>query len=193
MQSLESKTPNLNSLRFARVSRTYPDRHCVDVVFLDDGGFASGVPILSPMASQTHGMSYLPKVEEPSDANGRWSTRLTGQNDMLCAVGWCAGLPMVLGFYFPPGGHLASEANERLDRHISGFEERMTPEGDLTLTHPSGWTLRMTKADGIMLDVDGTRLALRPDGTVTIDADNDLTINAAGATFRASGGTLYLN
>lgn len=35
-------TPQSNTLRLARVVKSYPDKHVIDVVFLDDGGFASG-------------------------------------------------------------------------------------------------------------------------------------------------------
>lgn len=170
MQQLESSVPQVNAIRLARVSRSYPAKHAVDVVFLDDGGFAAGVPILTASASQEHGLAYLPKVAEPDDDNGRWSLRLTGKDDVLCAVAWAGGTPVVLGFFFPAGEHMAVEENELLDKHVSGFTRHITPDGDMTLEHPSGWKVCMHKSGGVVLQVGGASVVVKPDGKVYLNS-----------------------
>lgn len=169
MRRVESDVPQINAVRLARVSRAYPKKHCVDIVYLDDGGFSAGVPILTPSASQEHGLSYLPKVSEPTDANGRWSIRLTGKDDVLCVVALASSTPVVLGFFFPAGEYLAVEENELLDKHISGFFRHITPDGDMTLEHPSGWTIKITAKDGITLRVGGARVNVNPNGKIYLN------------------------
>ena len=191
--AIESQTPQINAIRLARVSRVYPAKHCVDVVFLDDGGFASGVPVLTAHASQRHGLAYLPSPAAPDDANGRWSLRLTGDNDSLCAVAWAGGTPVVIGFYFPAGEHMAVAENEKLERHVSGYSEHVTPDGDLTISHPSGWTVRVQANGGIELKVSSARLHLSPNGRVQLEGGQSVTIKGGGATIRLEGGKVHLN
>lgn len=95
-------TPQGNVLRIGRVVKSYSNKHVVDVVFLDDGGFASGVPVSTQWGSQEHGFHYLPEVEEPPD--GHWSTELSNKNDALALVGYFSGQPFVVGMIFPTKG-----------------------------------------------------------------------------------------
>lgn len=200
---IESSTPQINSIRLARVSRTYPKKHCVDVVYLDDGGFSAGVPILTTHASQQHGLSYLPKVSEPDDTHKRWSVRLTGKNDVLCAVALVSGMPAVIGFFFPAGEHMAVEENEFKDKHISGFYRQITAKGDFTAQRPkpkdhffylredvitlnfqpNDYFLKITE-DGIVLKVDESRIEITKD---------KIRIQAGGAKIELVDGKIYLN
>jgi len=203
MPRLESDVPQLNAIRLARVSRSYPDKHCVDVVFLDDGGFAAGVPVLTTSASQNHGLAYLPAVSEPSDTNGRWSLQLTGNDDVLCAVAFASGVPLVLGFFFPAGEHMAVATNELLDKHISGFIRSIKPNGDYLSQRPApknhyftmlddkveinfqpeNFYIRLTQ-DGILIEVDTSKIEVKRE---------EILIESAGARIRLAEGKVELN
>ena len=91
-------TPQGNTLRIGRIVKCYPDKHVVDVVFLDDGGFASGVGLSTQWGSQDHGFRYMPKIKDPPD--GHWGVELGG-NDSLALVGYFSGMPFVVGSMFP--------------------------------------------------------------------------------------------
>ncbi len=193
MQQLESSVPQVNAIRLARVSRSYPAKHCVDVVFLDDGGFAAGVPVLTASASQGHGLAYLPKVAEPDDDNGRWSLRLTGKDDVLCAVASASGTPVVLGFFFPAGEHMAVAENELLDKHISGFSRRIEPGGDMSLTHPSGWKICMHESGGVALQAGGASVVVKPDGNVYLNSGSVICSSDSDSDSGDEGGVIPAN
>lgn len=95
-------TPQANVLRIGRVAKVYAEKHVVDIVFLDDGGFASGVPVSTQWGSQEHGFHYMPRVDTPSD--GQWGVELTNENDALALIGYFSGQPYVVGMAFPVGG-----------------------------------------------------------------------------------------
>lgn len=95
-------TPQANVLRIGRVAKVYAEKHVVDIVFLDDGGFASGVPVSTQWGSQEHGFHYMPRVDIPSD--GQWGVELSNTNDTLALIGYFSGQPYVVGMAFPVGG-----------------------------------------------------------------------------------------
>lgn len=94
-----SGTPQANVLRIGRVVKSYPDKHVVDVVFLDDGGFASGVGWSTLWGSQDHGVHYMTEVATPP--GGHWSPELSNVNDALALIGYFSGQPFVVGMVFP--------------------------------------------------------------------------------------------
>lgn len=165
-QSVESAVPQVNTLRLARVAETYPQAHLVDVVFLDDGGFAGGVPILSQTASQDHGFSYLPMVDLPE--GGKWDVRLSDKNDMLCAVAWASQQPVVIGFLFPLGGKMGVPKNELMDKHASGSYRQITGNGDMLLRHMRGWRVHLIE-DGVLIEVDGARILVERSGKIYLN------------------------
>lgn len=184
MPRVQSDQPQVNTIRWARVSKSYSEKHCVDLVFLDDGGFLTGVPILSPAASQGHGLSYLPTVKDPD--GGRWAARLAGEDDVMAAVAWASGHAVVLGFFFPAGGNMGVGENVLRDRHISGFERRITADGDMSLIHPRGWLVEMTTVDGVTVVVKGARIEVKP--------DENIWLRTGGARINVNpNGNVYLN
>lgn len=130
-------TPQGNVLRIGRVVKSYSNKHVVDVVFLDDGGFASGVPVSTQWGSQEHGFHYLPEVDEPPD--GHWSTELSNKNDALALVGYFSGQPFVVGMIFPTKGKGRNDMyglanNELLIQQVLGPFLKMDAAATVTLS-----------------------------------------------------------
>lgn len=155
-----SGTPQANTMRLGRVVRSYPDRHVIDVVFLDDGGFASGVGVGGPWASQEHGWSYLPHVDDPPD--GHWSVEMTHKEDCLALIGYFSGMPFCVGFFYPAPHAPGSEDLFKFT-HISGSYISIDAGGTITLAAskrgpnkpiPSTVTISLT---GIVADSRGAR------------------------------------
>jgi len=143
-------TPQSNTLRVGRIAKIYPEKHVVDVVFMDDGGFASGVPLSTQWGSQEHGFHYMPKVDIPKD--GQWSVELTDKNDSLALIGYFSGQPFVVGTYFPANkdasmNHLPE--NTLLLKHISGAFILINPDGVITLRSSGGAVINL-RADGVV-------------------------------------------
>lgn len=122
-------TPQSNTLRLARVVKSYPDKHVIDVVFLDDGGFASGVGVSNVWGSQNHGIVYLPEVAEPAD--GHWSVEMSNTNDSLALVGYFSGMPYAVGFCFPAPNGMGQGKNMMMLKHISGSYISIDAEGNI--------------------------------------------------------------
>lgn len=124
-------TPQANVLRIGRVAKVYAEKHVVDVVFLDDGGFASGVPVSTLWGSQDHGFSYMAKVGTPPD--GQWSVELGG-DDCLALIGYFSGQPFVVGTVFPaPSGDMALPINNLMIKNYVGSYLHMDHDGVVTL------------------------------------------------------------
>ncbi len=133
-----SGTPQANTLRLARVVKSYPDKHVIDVVFLDDGGFASGVGVSNVWASQSHGIVYLPEVEEPKD--GHWSVEMSKKNDCLALVGYFSGMPFAVGFCFPAPNGMGQGENMMMLKHIKGSFISIDKEGNIQVKATGrGW------------------------------------------------------
>lgn len=126
-----SSTPQANTLRIGRIAKVYPEKHVVDVVFLDDGGFASGVAVSTQWGSQDHGFSYMPKVGTPPE--GQWSVELGG-DDCLALIGYFSGMPFVVGTVFPaPCGDMALPLNNLMIKNYVGSYLHMNHDGVVTL------------------------------------------------------------
>lgn len=156
--NIESGRAQVNTIRVARVSRANPDTHTVDVVFLDDGGFASGVPLISSSGSQQHGRAFVPEVDIPPAPNERWDVMLSETVDTLALVGYAGRLPFCLGFLHPPGDGLGfagggkdnadNHRNRLIERHPSDLYFTITDDAQMGWFHPSGdAAITMTRAD----------------------------------------------
>lgn len=141
-----SGTPQANTLRLARVVKSYPDKHVVDVVFLDDGGFASGVGVSNVWGSQSHGIVYMPEVEEPAD--GHWSVEMSNTNDCLALVGYFSGLPFAVGFCFPAPNEMGQGENMMMFKHISGSSISIDGAGNITVDAVSRAWIKLTTGTG---------------------------------------------
>lgn len=131
-------TPQSNTLRLARVVKSYPDKHVIDVVFLDDGGFASGVGVSNVWGSQNHGIVYLPDVIDPPD--GHWSVEMSGTNDSLALVGYFSGMPYAVGFCFPAPNNMHQGKNMMMFKHVSGSYISIDASGNIrVMAVGRGW------------------------------------------------------
>ncbi len=147
-------TPQANVLRIGRVVKSYPDKHVVDVVFLDDGGFASGVGLSTLWGSQTHGIHYMTEIAEPAD--GHWSPELSNKNDALALVGYFSGQPFVVGMVFPAANAQAKmnklPLNTLLIQSIANASLEIDPLGNVTIISSGGATIRAGKDGNIYLN-----------------------------------------
>lgn len=130
-------TPQGNTLRIGRISKVYSQKHVVDVVFLDDGGFASGVPVSTQWGSQEHGFHYMPEVDTPPD--GQWGVELSNSNDALALIGYFSGQPFVVGTIFPTKGKgkndmYALAENELLIQQVLGPYLKISNAASVTLS-----------------------------------------------------------
>lgn len=197
-----SSTPQANTLRIGRIAKVYPEKHVVDVVFLDDGGFASGVAVSTQWGSQDHGFSYMPKVGTPPE--GQWSVELGG-NDCLALIGYFSGMPFVVGTVFPaPGGDMALPLNNLMIKNYVGSYLHMNHDGVVTLAarmrlggeegHGSDSpTLWLEAIQDLVVLFNSSKCSLTMDkaGTVTVKsgADNIITMDGqTGAINMQSGG-----
>jgi len=190
MQHTESAVPNVNSIRIARVAQTYPDKHLVDVVFLDDGGFAACVPVVAPYASQDHGFAYLPKVDPAP--GGKWAPRLAGQNDTLCAVAWSRQQAVVVGFIFPLDGTMGTGENELKDYHPSGFKRTIGADGTMTLYNPNTEQTISMEQDGVHVKQGATKLLLNQTSVDVTGPGFALKLTPAMCQLQGGGLTLTL-
>lgn len=203
-----SGTPQGNTLRIGRVVKSYSEKHVVDVVFLDDGGFASGVAVSTLWGSQKHGFHYLPKVEDPPD--GHWSTELSNKNDALALIGYFSGMPFVVGTVFPADKEADMNKlplNTLLIKSYIGSYLEMDNGGGVTLTAIMGLggeeghggaspTLFMhSPQDLATLFNTLCSVTMEKTGALTIKSGggNEITMDPSGAIEMKSGGGAVIN
>lgn len=148
-----SGTPQANILRIGRVVKSYPDKHVVDVVYLDDGGFASGVGLSTMWGSQKHGFHYMPVVKEPAD--GHWSTELSNTNDCLALIAYFSGQPFVVGTVFPADDKAAMNKiplNTLVIKSIAGSSLEMDAARNIVIKNSSGAIIKLAKDGNIYLN-----------------------------------------
>lgn len=191
-------TPQANVLRVGRVAKVYAEKHVVDIVFLDDGGFASGVPVSTQWGSQEHGFHYMPHVDKPSD--GQWGVELSDTNDCLALIGYFSGQPYVVGMAFPVGGmplpldvlRIQAVVGSYLEMDAKGTvtvvasETRNRGSGGVTgvsavLSAPSNYIALTTSKARVFMGAEGVIEATCVNG-------NKMMMTAAGAIEMTSGG-----
>jgi hypothetical protein len=132
-----------SGIRIARVAEVHPHAHAIDVVYMDDGGYAVGIPVMTESASQQFGAAFLPKPDVP--AYGKWSPDFTPPEevDILAVIAMTTLQPVCLGFIHPQVGAMGFEEdtykkNLRLERHPSDRYTMLDDDGNSVDRHPSG-------------------------------------------------------
>ncbi len=192
------------SLALARVAATHPEDNSVDLVLIDNGSRLAGVQIISQSASSRAGTVDLPVVDQPSD--GKWGMQGTGQ-DMIAVVGYIGRQPVVTGFLYPQVNQmLFKDPRLKLSRHQSDVYTSIDGDGNTQIVHPSGTYIRIGESPDLdnlagkdadaNMTVDrntgrkvnvrigmggGTAdLTISPDGAVTLNTQQTVTVNAQG-------------
>ena len=133
-------------LKMARVVKSHPESHAVDLVMMEDGRRFAGVQVMAGVAGGDVGSVDLP---EPSvtDPQKPYESSNTGVRDMYAAVAFMGGMPLVLGFIYPQvsqalfGGEMGR--NRKLYRHASDVYHTIDGAGNMELHHPSGAYVRI--------------------------------------------------
>lgn len=133
-------------LKMARVVKSHPESHAVDLVMMDDGRRFAGVQVMAGVAGGNVGSVDLP---EPSvtDPKKPYDSSNTGVRDMYAAVAFMGGMPLVLGFIYPQvsqalfGGEMGR--NRKLYRHASDVYFTIDGAGNTEYHHPSGTYFRI--------------------------------------------------
>lgn len=128
--------PNFNSLYQAQVIGVVPEEHAVTVILPslttlafrgEQGGLK--VSVMSRRAGNFVGEVNLPRV-------GDWG--------VVAFVQGSHALPVWLGsIYQTYAGLAVADAQERIDHHDSGVYSRITKDGDMEWSHPSGTYVRV--------------------------------------------------
>ena len=192
-----SSTPQANTLRIGRIAKVYSEKHVVDVVFLDDGGFASGVGVSSQWGSQGHGFHYLPDVKDPPD--GQWSVELSNKNDTLALIGYFSGQPFVVGTLYPAatnGDMYGLAANELMIQQVLGPHLYMDKDASVTLrsllTAGNGsLESKLILDKGLVILLNNLcSLTMKKDGLVQVQSGggNKIKMDPSGAIEITSGG-----
>lgn len=192
----------MNFMKLARVVDTHPESNSVDIVMVDDGARYPGVEVCTPFGTTNSGVSDLPDVTKTGN---KWSLTESTDCDMRAIVAFIgAGVPVVLGFLFPPVNQvLFADRNRRIERHASDVYTSTDKDGNFELYHPSGTYLRIGTApaheDLTGLDYDAkwaitkntdkavhvhlsvrnagnevSRLDMNPQGDIEVQCDRDL-------------------
>ena len=131
-----------SGIRLAKVVRSYPEGHSVDLVMYDDNSPVSNVQVLSGSASSRSGFSGLVAPTAPPD--GEWGNRDSGDEDMIAAVAYMRGEPIVLGFLRPQVNQMTFKDENRITyRFPSDVYVTCDGKGNTELYHPSGTYLRI--------------------------------------------------
>lgn len=131
----------MTGIQFGRVVDVHPEAHAVDVVLMDDGRRLSGVQVLSGSAGGDYGRHGLGIPTETG-----YDAKTTRKRDVFCAIGWCAGNPVVLGFLFPQVTQMLFEDKElSIDRHPSDVYSAIDGDGNFEMRHPSGAYVRIAE------------------------------------------------
>lgn len=133
---------------YARVVKTRPETHGVDVVLMEDGRRLSGVQMLSGAAGGDYGRHGGMGV--PTSTG--YEARTTEKRDVYCIVGWVGRNPFVMGFLFPQVTQMLfdKETDPRyeemtIDRHPSDVYSQTDGDGNFEFRHPSGAYIRIAE------------------------------------------------
>lgn len=129
------------TLRQAIVVEVYPNGHAVDLVMLDDGTRHYGVQIQTMNGSTRSGTVDLPEIPK---RDNKWDiTQATGQ-DMIATVDFIGRNPVVTGFLYPQINQmLLKDKKTKLFRHQSDVTQTIDGDGNIQVTHPSGFYVRI--------------------------------------------------
>ena len=139
-------------ISLGKVFNVYPEIYAVDVMFMD-GSILKRIPVVTQYASSRTGLSDLP-IPEYKDGGllDKKSPLLPcepGESDVFAIVVFLDNSlfkGVVLGFLFPIETELLcsrtqegnAKASQCLFKHASNVYTRITDEGDIEISHPSG-------------------------------------------------------
>lgn len=130
-----------SGLRLAKVVKTYPDGHSVDLVMYDDDSPQTNVQVLSSMATRRSGVSGLIDPTPPPD--GEWGNQDTHDEDIYAVVGYMRGSPLVLGFIYPQVNQMTFPHKNRLTiRSPADLYATVDKDANFEMYHPSGAYIR---------------------------------------------------
>lgn len=132
-------------LRLAKVVTVHPESGTIDVLFLDDGGRATGVQVCSPFAGTRAGEFTSYDVTPPGGQESRrWEPELSGDLDALAVIAMVGELPICLGMLPTQVNQMHFEQKDmKLDRHPKDTYVLMDHDGDYEVYHASNSWIKM--------------------------------------------------
>lgn len=198
-------------LKLAKVVQMRPDDHSADIVFLDNGARAAGVPIMAGVGAS----SRTGTVDQPAPTVGadKWVPQDSNETDITAVVGWFGKQPIIMGFLYPQVSQmLFTDANRRISRHTSDVYSTIDGQGNSEFFHPSGAYIRFGASgaheDLTGKDLDGkwqlkagapvhihieqaggaASIDLAPGGAIVVNTTATVEVTAAGAVSVTAGG-----
>lgn len=166
-------------LRQGIVVATHPEDYSVDLVMLDDGSRVVGAQILTPNGSARTGMfNMAPVTREGSD---KWDITQRTDQDQYAVVGFINSNPVVVGFLYPQINQINRKSDRTLFfRHHSDLTVKVNEFGEMTVSHPGGFSLKVGtptapqgQDDGPSDDVEINRnLETYPNFSITLRGDD---------------------
>jgi hypothetical protein len=146
-------------LALGKVFKVYPEANAVDVVLMD-GGILRKVQVVSLYASSRTGVANLPIPEYKNLSNNLLDKQLfllpceSNESDVFAIVAFLGNSifkAIVLGFLYPEHTELLcdklqdgnKDASQYLFKHASNVYTRISEKGDVEVSHPSGFFLKV--------------------------------------------------
>lgn len=198
-------------LNLAKVVAMNPGDASADILFLDNGARAAGVPIMAGAgaSNRTGTVDQL----APTVGADKWAPQDSKATDITAVVGWFGNQPIIMGFLFPQVSQmLFADVDRRISRHTSDVYSTIDGQGNAEFSHPSGAYIRVGASpaheDLTGRDLDGlwsikpgspvhihieqaggaASIDIAPDGAVVINTVATVAIVAAGAVSVTAGG-----
>lgn len=195
-------------LKLAKVVTMRPADNSADILFLDNGAPAVGVPIMAGAGTS----SRTGTVDQPAptiNAADKWAPQDSKDTDITAVVGWFGNQPIIMGFLYPQMSQmLFADIDRRISRHTSDVYSTIDKDGNAEFYHPSGAYIRFGTSpahdDLTGLDLDAkwriTRntdkavhihvgqaggaasLDIAPGGAIVITTVADVTVNSPTST-----------
>lgn len=206
-------------MKLAKVVGVHPERHKVDLLFLDDNRRVPGVRVMSPQASSSSGLAALVKPDA-QDMTDPYEAPSKSGRDLIACVGFYGDVPVVHGFLFPEVAEcLFADIDRYLHRTASDLYWTVDGQANAEVFHPSGAFLRMGTSsaheDLKGKDVDGIfnpkrnagnqvhihvelaggkgSIDMAPNGDVAITSQGKLTLHSDGDMELSSGSKIGLS
>ena len=197
--------------KLAKVVAMHPEDNSADIVFLDNGARAVGVPIIAGVGAS----SRTGTVDSPDPTVGvdKWAPQDSNATDVTAVVGWIQNQPIITGFLFPQVSQmLFADRNRRIVRHTSDVYSTIDGMGNAEFYHPSGAYVRFGTSpaheDLTGKDLDGkwalqaglpvhihieqaggvASIDMAPSGAIVVNTASTLDVTATGAVNVTAGG-----
>lgn len=192
-------------LSLAKVVAVHPEDHSFEILFLDTGARAVGVPSISGAgaSSRTGTVDFpVPNI----DPNNKWAPPDQTDTQITAVVGWMGKQPIIVGFLYPQVSEmLFADSERRISRHTSDVYTSIDAQGNAEFYHPSGayirfgtnpahedltgkdldghWQIRRNTGQAVHIHVqqagNTASIDIAPDGTMVVDSNTTLTANVA--------------